>query len=172
MWLVALVGLMTGAEPADGGVSKSPSSKRFAGGGVAAGVSMFGGPLVRGAAAEAEQKKLAALGSPARCSDRACFEQAFARCAPAQFIVPVFQGRCALEEKREPLYGWYATQRGPRGGCQVVLFAARGADVVVDRSCSAMPLVHYDFACPDDAEVRRSVELSQGIKPPPRRQRR
>ncbi|MCU0697906.1 MAG: hypothetical protein MUC96_15380 [Myxococcaceae bacterium] len=128
-------------------------------------------PLVRGHALGVEKERLSSLGPLAECFDRECFEQAFKSCTPTRYEVPVFRGGCGTEPQSGPTVGWYATRRVPKKrACEVVMFAARGEQVVVDRSCRAIPLAGYDFACPDEPSVQRMVEANKrSLLPKPRR---
>lgn len=169
MWSTLLFAVVVAADPADGGITSVMSALSGKGPVRVATMSTTGQPLMRGHAAEVEKERLAPLGSPKTCDDRSCFEQAFATCVPARFAAPVTQGHCATEPRQEPVVGWYATRRVPKQGCRVVMFAARGEQVVVDRECRAVPLEYYDLACPDDPEVVRMVEASRKTQPAPKR---
>ena len=127
------------------------------------------GDQIHGHAAEVERARLAELGPLATCSDRACLEAALTRCTPARLDVYEQRGGCAMEAPRLPLHAWYAVAKRKRGRCEVLMFGARGAQVVADRWCRGVPLQHYDLACPDDPDVKRMVAAS---RPAARRERR
>lgn len=180
--MLALLALLQVVAP-DGGVATGdggPAAQRFRvsallgiarvarGTSIGVGRAITPGEEIHGHAAEVERARLAELGPLVTCSDRACLEAALAQCKPARLDVYEQRGGCAMEAPRPPLHAWYAVAKRKRR-CEVLMFGARGAQVVADRWCRGVPLQHYDLACPDDPEVKRMVAAS---RPAARRERR